>query len=328
MHRLKRHLLFIVLGLITLLVFPAIAGQLIISFTPQAPYGNWSQPWQDACEESSIVMVDAFYNNKQLTTEAARQAIKLTLEIKEKAYGASLDEDAEKIVSIINNFFNWEARVVNNPSLDELKGELDAGRPIIFPTNGQWLNNPNFLNNGPDYHVLVLSGYDDTKKVFYSQDPGTKHGRNYEYSFSTIQKAIHDWVPGHMWDENDVYRKVVFTQKDLSASAEIDADKDGLIKKDEIARRTLLFSPDTDKDGYSDGEEVSAGYSPLVNEMKLTGERLVRSTGTNKVYLIRNNQKMYVTSMGAFEDMGWKWSDVINVSEKYLDRFQEGKEIK
>jgi len=325
-HRLKNHLLFIVLGLAVLIIFPVAAGTLVISFTPQAPFGNWSQPWQDACEESSIVMVDAFYNNKQLSVSSARDAIKLTLEIKEKVFGKSYDENAQEIADIINKFLNWEARVVSNPTIDQMKQELDAGRPIILPTNGQRLNNPNFLNGGPDYHVIVLSGYDDVRQVFISQDPGTKHGRNYEYSFETIMSAMHDWVSGKMNDGG--YQVAVFTQKELVDSKNIDADNDGLIKVDEIANHTLLFSPDTDKDGYLDGEEVKAGYSPLVNENKLEEGALVRSVSTKKIYRIHENKKQYITSVGAFTDRGWKWSEVINVSEKYLSRLPDGSEIK
>ena len=327
-HRLKNHLLFIVLGLMTLIVFPVVAGKLVISFTSQAPFGNWSQPWQDACEESSIVMVDAFYNNKQLTPDSARNAIKLTLEIKEKSFGTSYDENAEEIVNIINNFFNWEAHVAMRPTIGEIKKELDAGRPVILPTNDQRLNNPNFLNGGPDYHVIILSGYDDNRQVFISQDPGTKNGRNYEYSFDTIMKAMHDWAPKKMNEEKDEYRVAVFTQKEIVDSKDVDADKDQLKKSDEIANRTLLFSPDTDKDSYLDGEEVASGYSPLINEGNLKDNILVRSNSTNRVYLIKNKQKQYITSLGAFDDRGWKWSDVVNVSEKYLERFSAGNEIK
>ena len=37
------------------------AKNLPVPFTSQAPAGVWTQPWQDACEEAAIVMVDHFY---------------------------------------------------------------------------------------------------------------------------------------------------------------------------------------------------------------------------------------------------------------------------
>ena len=72
------------------------AKNLTIPFTPQAPYGNWSQPWQDTCEETAILMVDYFYNNKKLADKSvAKQEILRILNIKNNAYGKSLDENAE-----------------------------------------------------------------------------------------------------------------------------------------------------------------------------------------------------------------------------------------
>lgn len=42
-----------------------------------------------------------------------------------------------------------------------------------------------------------------------------------------------------------------------------DADADGLTAQEEAEIGTLDTNPDTDGDGYSDGEEVAAGYNPL-----------------------------------------------------------------
>ncbi|KKR31234.1 MAG: S-layer domain protein [Candidatus Falkowbacteria bacterium GW2011_GWF2_39_8] len=55
-------------------------------------------------------------------------------------------------------------------------------------------------------------------------------------------------------------------KKSLAENEEfaIDADKDGLSDSDEIAiYKTYPNNPDTDGDGYSDGEEVKNGFNPL-----------------------------------------------------------------
>jgi hypothetical protein len=47
-----------------------------VPFTSQAPEGNWAEPWQNACEETSIVMVDAFFDGDELSKRDASQRIK------------------------------------------------------------------------------------------------------------------------------------------------------------------------------------------------------------------------------------------------------------
>ena len=329
MHMKKRKYIMlggIVVGLACLLMLPTVASLLIVSFTSQSPFGDWSQPWQDACEESSLVMVDSFYHDRTLNNSIAEQAILNVLKMKEKYYGASLDENAEQIADMVNKFFSWEARVVENPTLDQMKKELDEKRPIILPTDGKQLKNPNFLNGGPDYHVIVLSGYNEKKKVFVSQDPGTKKGHNYEYSYETIMSAMHDFLPNNQ--TKNAKKLAVFTNKDFFDSGKTDGDGDDLLKKDELIHGTNLFSPDTDNDSYLDGEEVLHGYSPLTNESKIGAGELIRSEDNNRVYLIEDGDVRHVVSPEALAKNNWSWSQVKNVSTKFFSKFGFGREIK
>ncbi len=48
------------------------------------------------------------------------------------------------------------------------------------------------------------------------------------------------------------------------AAEPIDSDNDGLNDNLEISLRTNSINPDTDGDGFKDGDEVFAGYSPLM----------------------------------------------------------------
>jgi len=60
--------------------------------------------------------------------------------------------------------------------------------------------------------------------------------------------------------------QVGVVKKSLAENEEvaIDADQDGLSDSDEIAiYKTYPNNPDTDGDGYSDGEEVKNGFNPL-----------------------------------------------------------------
>ncbi|EKD43841.1 MAG: ErfK/YbiS/YcfS/YnhG family [uncultured bacterium] len=50
------------------------------------------------------------------------------------------------------------------------------------------------------------------------------------------------------------------------AAEVVDTDKDGLIDDLEVQLGTGTDNPDTDNDGYKDGEEVANGYNPLVGD--------------------------------------------------------------
>jgi len=53
------------------------------------------------------------------------------------------------------------------------------------------LNNPNFKQPGPIYHMLVIKGYNSWE--FITNDPGTRKGNSFKYPYSTLINAVHDW---------------------------------------------------------------------------------------------------------------------------------------
>lgn len=158
-------LIFILFG------FFAFGLNLKMEFTSQAPEGNWGEPWYNDCEEVSIAMIDSYYNNRILTKAVAKKEILRIVAIKEKAYGSSFDENADKMADIINNFLNWKAWVAENPTIEEIKEQIDNGHPVLALTDGRLLDNRYYTTS--EYHVFVISGYDDDKGVFITQDAGT-----------------------------------------------------------------------------------------------------------------------------------------------------------
>lgn len=266
----EKTILLLLLSAVFLLPIKAIAVNLNVPFTSQAPFGNWRQPWQDACEETSITMVDNFYQNdtnKNIEKNKAKKDILQILRIKEGKWGKSLDENATKISDLINNFLPWEARTVENPTIEDLKKEIDKKQPVIVPVYGKALKNPHFRFGGPDYHVLVISGYDDEKQEFITQDPGTRYGLDFRYSFATIMNALHDFtVRGKTKNGKQT---AIFTSKEITYSGKLDGDNDGLNKEEEFRYGSITWLKDSDGDGYDDGVEVMNGYSPTKKFKKL-----------------------------------------------------------
>lgn len=185
--------------------------EISVPFTSQAPEGNWEEPWQNACEEASIVMIQNFYKDEGLTVEKARQQILAVFKLKKTTAPASKDESIERIAEIINSGnLTWKTHVVDNPDLTIIRDELAANHPIIAPVYAPLLNNPNYTNPGPTYHVIVITGYDDKSGEFITNDPGTEEGKNYRYPYKILMAALHDYLANK--DYTAGAKRVLFTE--------------------------------------------------------------------------------------------------------------------
>lgn len=183
-----------------------------VPFTSQAPEKNWYEPWLNACEETSILMVDAFYDGRDaLSVAEARQEILDIFVVKEEEIDESLDESLETMVELIDELdLGWKGVIKESPSLRDMKLELENKRPFIVPVYAPELNNPYYTGGGPDYHVLVVKGYDTEKEVFVVNDPGTQFGEDLEFSYDVMMQSIHDLNQ----DDYDAGRKrVLFTER-------------------------------------------------------------------------------------------------------------------
>ncbi|MCX6780661.1 MAG: C39 family peptidase [Candidatus Magasanikbacteria bacterium] len=168
---------------------------LSVPFTPQAPQNQWrTQPFQDACEEASIIMIDAFYHNKILTPKNVRAQILDYINYENHQYGFNKDTNAIMTSKLINEHSGFWTHLVENASTDDIKNQIDAGYPVIFSAYTPTLRNPHYSRSVNPYHVFVITGYDDTTHEFITNDPGTNAGKNYRYSFETLKNANHDWM--------------------------------------------------------------------------------------------------------------------------------------
>lgn len=168
-----------------------------VPFTSQAPHANWDDPYQEACEEASIIMVAAYYNGERGSLdadEADRRILKL-IEREESQYGYGQDVTAQQAVELIEGeFSDLQASVFPIKTASDIISYLAKGIPVIVPADGKALPNPNFRNGGPVYHMLVVIGYTGTK--FITNDPGTRLGKAFLYTYDELLSAIHDWNGG------------------------------------------------------------------------------------------------------------------------------------
>jgi hypothetical protein len=119
------------------------------------------------------------------------------------------------------------------------------------------------------------------------------------------------------------------------AGTELDSDRDGVPDKDEIE---IYYSdplnPDTDGDGYNDGNEIKNGYSPLdprpikvlvvsqILGVKIYPDGSLLRGPDWKIYLIINGEKQLIIS---WEELLEKYigQKIYNVSDEVLAQYPE-----
>lgn len=170
-----------------------------VPFVSQAPTGIWDAYHNETCEEAAALT--AIYYRDGTNVDSARieeDLIKLT-DWQDENWGGNFELSVYKLQELIKAYYNREAQIINNPTVDDIKKELVNNNPVIIPASGRTLNNPNYTGLGPVYHMLVLIGYDNNEGVFISDDIGITKGENYTFPFDVIINSIHD-MPS--WQEN------------------------------------------------------------------------------------------------------------------------------
>lgn len=166
-----------------------------VPFTPQAPYANWDDLHNDACEEASVLMVRRYFDGQRggrLDPADADEEIYDIVEWQKANLGKYLDTNAEETTRILVEKYSRKARLVTNVTVNTVKKEISSGHLIIVPAAGRQLPNPYFRSPGPAYHMLVIVGYNDTE--FVTNDPGTKRGEGFRYKHNDLLNAVHDWT--------------------------------------------------------------------------------------------------------------------------------------
>ncbi len=204
-----------------------------VPFTSQAPYAKWDDLHDEACEEASIIMAHYYLKDeKKIDISLAEEQIQSMVKFQLGYFGSHKDLNVEEMVKLAKEFYANEYQIVDllesdpektgdeSASLDFiykekitfLKSELAEGNIFIVPAAGQELKNPYFRDEGPLYHALVIIGYDDFNQEFITNDPGTRRGEKYRYSYEVLWNAIHDF-PGKKTEILTGDKKVILVQK-------------------------------------------------------------------------------------------------------------------
>lgn len=167
-----------------------------VPFVPQAPHKVWDEIHDDACEEASILMLQAYMNDENLADlDEMERRIQAAVAWQNETYGDFKSTSAARTAEIMREHLGMKnVRVLPVTDIIDVKRHIAAGRPVILPAAGKLLGNPNFRNGGPLYHMLVAKGY--TASTVITNDPGTRLGADYAYEDEVLWNAVHDWNGG------------------------------------------------------------------------------------------------------------------------------------
>ncbi len=172
------------------------AVNLGVQFFSQAPRGDWSLPWQEACEEASSVLVATYWNGEVLTTDTMEQHILAAVQWEKEHYGYYEHTTARQTADMMKALYGFkDVRVEYDIGIARIAEHLRAGRPVIVPLAGRLLGNPYYTQPGPAYHMLVVKGITAGGDII-TNDVGTRHGHNLTYAPDVFLNAMHDAPQG------------------------------------------------------------------------------------------------------------------------------------
>jgi len=164
-----------------------------VPFYPQAPFGNWDYPWQEACEEASVLLIANVYYQHNWTRQEFNDQILQLVDWENKRFGDYKHTNVDQTAEILKDYLKLKTVIHENPTYDDVRKILAQGHLIVMTFAGKELGNPNYRNGGPVYHAMVIKGYKSDQKII-TNDVGTHNGADYVYSWSTIDNALHDYA--------------------------------------------------------------------------------------------------------------------------------------
>ena len=186
-----------------------------VPFTSQAPNANWSDPrQQDGCEEASILMAWLWINNKTMSKAEAEKEIIAISDFELERYGNYHDTNAADTARTMKDYYGYDKLEVKmDPTIEDIKDAMREGKVVLVPANGQRLANPNYKPPGPTTHMLVIKGFDDARGKFITNDPGTRLGDGFEFTYQNVFNAMVDYPSGDHLSQEGRPKSMISIQK-------------------------------------------------------------------------------------------------------------------
>lgn len=162
-----------------------------VQFYPQSPFWKWWEIFSETCEEASALIAINFVQNNKISRGKFRDKLLELVEWQNRRFWDYKHTDVNQTSIILKEFFNFsDFKIIDNPSINDIKTELSLWNIIIAPFYWVWLN-PNYSWKGPDYHFMVIKWY--SGDLFITHDVWTKHWKDYKYNQKMLLERLHDY---------------------------------------------------------------------------------------------------------------------------------------
>lgn len=162
-----------------------------VTFFSQAPLWIRDQPYQDACEEASLLIGQYYLKNITKTKNEYNKDLLAMVELEMQMlwyFKSTTIMETKQLINKRDPSIN--TKIIENPSINDLEKEISQNHIIVSPIYGKGLKNPYYALWWPNYHFLVIKWY--TKNEFITHDVWTLRWENRHYDKSLIMENIHD----------------------------------------------------------------------------------------------------------------------------------------
>ena len=161
-------------------------------FQPQAPFANWDETHDEACEETSVILAQWWQKGKSnISASTMDEEILKLVDWQIGNWGIHKDLTVQETAQMAESFYGLKLKPKYGITINDIKKEISQNHPLIIPAAGRLLGNPYFRSPGPIYHMVVVIGFEGNNIIV--QDVGTKRGDHYKYNEKIFFNAIHDW---------------------------------------------------------------------------------------------------------------------------------------
>lgn len=280
----------------------------LYTYTPHVYYGNYNF-WK----LYNDYFGDGSQNYVFLEVEDSQKYPDGSLLRKKGEGGIYLIQNGEKRPFLTKSAFlsRYSINRVVDVASDDLE-KYEIGKPIKFSNYS--------LLRSPEGAIYLL--VNDIKRKIISTEVFKKIGFNPEEVIDVEDAELSEFLDGKPITENDVYPTGALLQNRKTGGVFFVIDN----TKYPIWSKKIMEINYPNKKIISVTEEELNGY-PTGKPLKLRDGELVMSAESPVVYIISNGFKRPIVSGKAFEALGYKWEDIIKVSNRVLEIHPKGEDI-